>query len=103
MSSELNLWQSRAVERQQGRQLDHLSRERNVGIATAAKDRDIAVAKVLGTADVVKTVMHETFDIGLARRQYETMVPELSGYMEMLQTRGVIAMAEQIERPGRGW
>lgn len=101
MSSELNLWQSRAVERQEGRQLGRIEAERNVGVAKIAKQRDLAVARVQGVADVANTAMKETVGLGMLRRQGELLCPEVSGLLEHHLVSAALAMGQQIDRPGR--
>jgi len=101
MSSEMNLWQSRAVERQEGRQLSRIEVERNVGVAKISKERDLSTARVLGVADVANTAMKETVGLALFRKQGEMLAPEVSGLLEHQLVTAALAMGQQIDRPGR--
>jgi hypothetical protein len=101
MNSDMNLWQSRAVERLETRQISRIESQRNVGVAKIDKERHLSNARVLGVADVATTVIKATVGLGMLRKQAELLCPELSGVFDHEVTTAALAMVGHIDRPGR--
>jgi hypothetical protein len=90
MAGELTLWSGTGA----------IARTRNRELAHVRKNADVAVAKIVGLADVTNTAMMATGGLSMVKRQLETLAPEDAGKLDHLQTIATLAMGAQIQRLG---
>jgi hypothetical protein len=75
-----------------------VARVRDRELAVVQKNTEVALAKVVGIADVANTGLMATGGLSMVKRQLEMLAPEDAGKLDHIETIAVLGMGQVIQR-----